>query len=116
MLKTHDHEKEIELIFLAQSTLMLGIMIIGRTIHRKTFCSESNFSLYPNHLKHKNCRVDFNMLSDSTISYKMFSSGNEKLFTSRLSVTNVKLNGTPQPCGMRMSLKLGGGLVKEKSG
>lgn len=56
------------------------------------------------------------MLSDSTVSYKMFSSGNENLFISRISVTNVNLNGTPQPYGMKISLKLEGGSVKEKSG
>lgn len=53
--KNHAHWKGIELIFLTQSTLILGKIITGWTIHRKIFCSESNFSFYPNHLKYKNC-------------------------------------------------------------
>lgn len=63
------------------------------------FCSESTLSLYPNCLKYKNHHVDFDMLSNFTISYKIFSvsSGSFQHMIPKISETNINLNGTPSP-------------------
>lgn len=81
------------LIFLAQSTLILRLICTGRTIHRKTFYSQSTLSLYPNCLKYKNHHADFDMLSNFTIPYKIFSVKSESFqhMILRISETNITL-------------------------
>lgn len=70
LLKNHASEKRSELVCLVQSILTFRIIRTRRTTLRKTVCSESTLSSYPNCLSYKNHHADFNTLSISTSSLR----------------------------------------------